>query len=51
MRGFIAAQQLGVVDEYVTVTLSAMWEQEQNMGDPGGDGCVAVSGAGCRGVG
>ena len=34
MRGFIAAQQLGVVDEYVRVTLSAMWEQEQNMGDP-----------------
>ena len=34
MRGFIAAQQLGVVDEYVAVTLSAMWEQEQNMGDP-----------------
>ena len=33
MRGFIAAQQLGVVDEYVAVTLSAMWEQEQNMGD------------------
>ena len=32
MRGFIAAQQLGVVDEYVAVTLSAMWEQEQNMG-------------------
>ena len=34
MRGFIAAQQLGVMDEYVAVTLSAMWEQEQNMGDP-----------------
>ena len=34
MRGFIAAQQLGVVDEYVAVTLSAMWEQEHNMGDP-----------------
>jgi 2-hydroxychromene-2-carboxylate isomerase len=34
MRGFIAAQQLGVVDEYVAVTLSAMWEHEQNMGDP-----------------
>ena len=33
MRGFIAAQQLGVVDEYV-VTLSAMWEQEQNMAIP-----------------
>ena len=34
MRGFIAAQQLGVVDDYVAVNLSAMWEQEQNMGDP-----------------
>ena len=34
MRGFIAAQQLGVVDDYVEVNLSAMWEQEQNMGDP-----------------
>ena len=34
MRGFIAAQKLGVVDEYVAVTLSAMWEGEQNMGDP-----------------
>ena len=34
MRGFIAAQQMGVIDEYVAVTLSAMWEQEQNMGDP-----------------
>ena len=34
MRGFIAAQQLGVVEDYVAVTLSAMWEQEQNMGDP-----------------
>ena len=34
MRGFIAAQQMGVVNGYVTVTMSAMWEQEQNMGDP-----------------
>ena len=34
MRGFIAAQQMGVVDQYVDVNLSAMWEREQNMGDP-----------------
>ena len=35
MRGFIAAQELGVIDRYVEVNLSAMWEQELNMGDPG----------------
>ena len=34
MRGFIAAQEIGVVDRYVEVNLSAMWEQELNMGDP-----------------
>jgi 2-hydroxychromene-2-carboxylate isomerase len=50
MRGFIAAQQLGVVDDYVAVNLSAMWEQEQNMGDPEvAARRVAVSGSGrCR---
>jgi 2-hydroxychromene-2-carboxylate isomerase len=34
MRGFIAAQEIGVVDRYVEVNLSAMWEQELNMGGP-----------------
>ena len=34
MRGFIAAQQMGVVDQYVEANLSAMWEQGLNMGDP-----------------
>ncbi len=34
MRGFIAAQEIGVVDRYVEANLSAMWEQELNMGDP-----------------
>ena len=33
MRGFIAAQQLGVQQRYVDVNLEAMWEQERNMGD------------------
>ena len=35
MRGFIAAQGMGVVDQYVEANLSAMWEQGLNMGDPG----------------
>ena len=35
MRGFIAAQGMGVVDQYVEANLSAMWEQGRNMGDPG----------------
>lgn len=34
MRGFIAAQGMGVVDQYVEANLSAMWEQGLNMGDP-----------------
>ena len=34
MRGFIAAQQMEVVDQYVEANLSAMWEQGLNMGDP-----------------
>ena len=34
MRGFIAAQDIGVVDQYVEANLSAMWEQGLNMGDP-----------------
>lgn len=34
MRGFIAAEQIGVADEYLATNLSAMWEQERNMGDP-----------------
>ena len=34
MRGFIAAQDMGVVDQYVEANLSAMWEQGLNMGDP-----------------
>ena len=34
MRGFIAAQEMGVVDQYVEANLSAMWEQGLNMGDP-----------------
>ncbi len=34
MRGFIAAQEMGVVDQYVEANLSAMWEQGLNMGGP-----------------
>lgn len=34
MRGFIAAQEMGVVDQYVEANLAAMWEQGLNMGDP-----------------
>ena len=34
MRGFIAAREMGVIDQYVAVNLSAMWEQALNMGDP-----------------
>ena len=34
MRGFIAAQAMGVVDQYVEANLSAMWEQGLNMGGP-----------------
>ena len=34
MRGFIAAQETGVIDQYVDANLSAMWEQGLNMGDP-----------------
>ena len=34
MRGFIAAQEMGVVEQYVEANLSAMWEQGLNMGDP-----------------
>ena len=34
MRGFIAAQKMGVVEQYVEANLSAMWEQGLNMGDP-----------------
>jgi 2-hydroxychromene-2-carboxylate isomerase len=34
MRGFIAAQQMGVHQQYVDANLAGMWEQEQNMGDP-----------------
>ncbi len=34
MRGFIAAQEMGVQQQYVDANLAAMWEQEQNMGDP-----------------
>ena len=34
MRGFIAAREMGVNDQYVAVNLSAMWEQALNMGDP-----------------
>ncbi len=34
MRGFIAAQEVGVIDQYVDANLSAMWEQGLNMGDP-----------------
>lgn len=33
MRGFIAAQRMGVQQRYVDVNLEAMWEQERNMGD------------------
>ena len=35
MRGFIAAQGMGVVDRNVEANLSAMLEQGLNMGDPG----------------
>ena len=35
MRGFIAAQEAGLIDQYVDANLSAMWEQGLNMGDPG----------------
>ena len=34
MRGFIAAQKMEVVEQYVEANLSAMWEQGLNMGDP-----------------
>ena len=34
MRGLIAAQEMGVQQQYVDANLAAMWEQEQNMGDP-----------------
>ena len=34
MRGFIASQEMGVVEQYVEANLSAMWEQGLNMGDP-----------------
>ena len=34
MRGFIAAQEAGLIDQYVDANLSAMWEQGLNMGDP-----------------
>ena len=34
MRGFIAAHEIAVVDQYVEVNLSAMWEQGLDMGDP-----------------
>ncbi len=34
MRGFIAAHEMGVVEQYVEANLSAMWEQGLNMGDP-----------------
>jgi 2-hydroxychromene-2-carboxylate isomerase len=34
MRGFIAAQEMGVLQQYVDANLAAMWEQEQNMADP-----------------
>lgn len=33
MRGFIAAQQMGLQQRYVDANLEAMWEQERNMGD------------------
>ena len=33
MRGFIAAQQMGLQHRYVDANLEAMWEQERNMGD------------------
>ena len=34
MRGFIAAQEMEAVEQYVEANLSAMWEQGLNMGDP-----------------
>ena len=33
MRGYVAADDLGVGDAYRTVVLKAMWEDGQNMGD------------------
>ena len=33
MRGFIAAQQMGLQQRYADANLEAMWEQERNMGD------------------
>ncbi len=34
MRGLLAARELNVQSQYIDVVMSAMWEQDINMGDP-----------------
>lgn len=34
MRGLLAARELNVQSQYIDVVMSAMWEQDMNMGDP-----------------
>jgi len=34
MRGLVAARELNVQAQYIDVVMSAMWEQDMNMGDP-----------------
>lgn len=34
MRGLIAAENAGVKDKYIDIVVKAMWEDNQNMGDP-----------------
>ena len=34
MRGLVAARELNVQSQYIDVVMSAMWEQDMNMGDP-----------------
>ena len=34
MRGLVAARELNVQSQYIDVVMSAMWEQDINMGDP-----------------
>ena len=33
-RGLVAAQELGVADDYIEAGLTAMWEQEKKIDDP-----------------
>ena len=32
-RGALAAQELGVFDEYLEIMLKAMWEEDKNLSD------------------